>query len=421
MTLRTALAWSKSWFVRHESLWSIARKLATAQMASLQQVLRNVLCPCDAPGTTLFLDNVPGRSEWLHQLLGLDHDDVQGFWLDSTLANGPDHSLSTGLRYCPQCMERQFHSTLFQSYLVGSCPLHGTALTTRCPRCGGLKGIGAVTTDSFAWCPRCEMDYFPERGTWLHDYSSPRAAEALGAVAASLARRAVQGHLESAVNEWAREPGKVIPAQMPAYALLGDALRGLRKPFLTFECALRPGADFVCPTWDVAFGLAQAALVGFERLGVSAGVDPNLPLWRVAQASDSVRATYLTRRWVGVPPYASAAEVCRSLRNLSLSPMLCTGALPAPDSGGFVTGEFPTQACVDAVLHSVYLDALAWVRRPESPHSWDQWPLNRDPAHFPSVWVGHRLDDGRAALKLFGPCERDVIVASKLSTESVGL
>lgn len=418
--LRTALAWSAKWFVRHESLWSVARKLATTQMVSLRQVLERALCPPNAPSLRLFLRGEPKRTKWLKELLGLADADVEGFWLDGTVLGPQDGSICTGIRYCPTCMRQQFHSTLFQSYLLRTCPVHDDRLTTRCPSCGAFKLTHATVTDSFAWCARCHQPYFPEPRGWLHDYVSPEIAPTLTAVHDALSRRSAEGHVESAVRDWAREPGRVAPEHMPAFALLGDALRGLHHPLDQVSCTLGPGEEALCPSWLVSQQLASVTQAALRRLAHEVGQPPSWDLPVHARSGDLSRAAYLLVRWVGVRDDQSVAEAGRTLKNMTLSPVLFAATSVGAPNGAIVRGRDAQLACVLAGLRGIYLDALQWARKPCEPHSWDQWPLNRDPANFPTVWTGQLDESGGCKFGLYGP-DAGQLRWSENPTNAVGL
>lgn len=420
MTLRIALAWSSKWFVRHESLWSVARKLATTHLLSLRQVLERVLCPPEAPSSRLFLRGDPQRTVWLRGLLGLSDGDADGFWLDSTMRGPEDGSVCAGIRYCPTCMRQQFHSTLFQSYLLRTCPVHREALTTRCPRCAAPKLVHSTVTDCFAWCFSCDLPYFPEPRDWLRAYASPLVAPALVAAHAAFARRSSAAHVESAVREWAREPGRVVPEHAPAFALLGDALRGLQRPHADGTCTFGPGVDATCPSWLVSQQLAAVAQLSLGRLADEVGQPASWGLPLHAKSSDLSQAGYLLQRWVGVRNGQSAAEAGRALNNMALSPVLFAPWARGAAQGVIVQGVYARQVCVLAGLRGMYLDALQWVREPAEPHSWDHWPLNRTPALFPTVWTGQLDESGGCSFSLYGPDE-DQLRRSAIPTSSVGI
>lgn len=59
------------------------------------------------------------------------------------------------VRACWHCLGLGFHSVLFQHYALRRCPLHGTELTTQCPRCHACT---RPTFDSVAGAPfSCEQ------------------------------------------------------------------------------------------------------------------------------------------------------------------------------------------------------------------------------------------------------------------------
>lgn len=72
MMLRDAIAWTRRWFVRYESLWSIARKLAASNVATMEQVLCQITCRPELPSTRFFFQDEPHRNAWLAAILRLD-------------------------------------------------------------------------------------------------------------------------------------------------------------------------------------------------------------------------------------------------------------------------------------------------------------------------------------------------------------
>lgn len=422
MTLRIGLNWMPQWFVRYESLWSIARKLATGQMSSLRLMLQRALCPPEAPALTLFVGATTERSAWLSELLDMDACDLDGVWLDSTLPHRDDRSVCLGLRYCPTCMRGQFHSTLHQSYLLRACPMHGDRLTTCCPRCGAAKTAGsAPNVDSFSWCVKCHEPYFPEPGDWLDSYGAPRVGTSLADVFEKLRERSGAGHIESAAFNWAHEPGRVVPETQPAYALLGDALLGKATPIATETCELIAADEFVCPGWQQKHQMASVVQKSLSALAATVGLPPSLglPLWG-EHLDENRRAAALLTKWLGVYPDQSLAEAGRSLPPMTLSPVLLATRSRAVPAGAQIQGAAAELACVSSLVRGQFLDAIQSIREAAPATTWSHWPRLRDPARFPTVWTGVRTGDQAWQLSIFGPAVHQ-LAALKNPTATVGI
>ena len=275
--------------------------------------------------------------------------------------------------------------------------------------------------DSFSWCVRCHEPYFPEPGDWLDSYAAPRFSDRFGEVFQKLRVRSAAGHIESAAADWAREPGRVVPEEMPAYALLGDALLGKASPTATETCELVPPDDLVSPAWPLKHRLASTVQKSLAALAPEVGLPPSLglPLW--GEHLDEVRrAAYLLTGWLGVFPDQSPAEGGRGLRQMTLSPVLLAARSAGAPSGAQVHGTAAELTCVDSLVRGLFLDAHQSVREASPADTWRQWPLLRDPARFPTVWTGARTSNGTWQLSVFGPTVHQ-LSALKIPTTSVGI
>jgi hypothetical protein len=87
------------------------------------------------------------------------------------------------LRACWQCMKLGFHSVLFQHFALRRCPLHGTALSTKCPKCEAelRPSFMSVSRDPFT-CANCG-------GLWLRTVRPAWGDLDLSLVGAMLAGR----------------------------------------------------------------------------------------------------------------------------------------------------------------------------------------------------------------------------------------
>ena len=69
--------------------------------------------------------------------------------------------MATSLRYCPKCLERGFHSPLFQCQLISQCPLHRAALRSGCPDCRARTSYrleASLAADPLR-CQRCRRPW----------------------------------------------------------------------------------------------------------------------------------------------------------------------------------------------------------------------------------------------------------------------
>lgn len=410
MMLHDAIAWTRRWFVRYESLWSIARKLAASNLATMEQVLCHITCRPELPSTRFFFQDEPHRNAWLAAMLRLDARDASTVWLDGISSGPNDPAVCTGLRYCPRCMKQQFHSVLYQSYLLRNCPVHDVPLTTRCPRCKTPKLLSAKATSSFSECLRCGEEYFNEPRGWLDGFNSPDYGRQLAYVHECLARRRDDHYVESSVREWAQEPGRVVPDQMPAYALLGDALLERVKPVAWLQGTLTDDYGEVhSPKWFYAQRHASMVQDALAQLAASAGIPPSLGLPVHGRSTDTAKAAHLLVRYLGVRPGQDVRQAGRTMNSATLSPLLSSSQPFKGQSLGPLIGP-DAERIVALGVRGLFLEALNWVRAPAEPHSWDQWPLTRQAAPFPVVWHGrqYRASSGASVqANLYGPTDAE--------------
>lgn len=64
--------------------------------------------------------------------------------------------ISTELRYCPDCLNKLYHSAIFQHWAVERCPMHRIDLVDRCKICNhAIRVTGStIVSDPFG-CPSC--------------------------------------------------------------------------------------------------------------------------------------------------------------------------------------------------------------------------------------------------------------------------
>lgn len=60
------------------------------------------------------------------------------------------------LKYCPECMKKNYHSYLFQYCLVKVCPFHEIELIEKCPQCSQTKKWSLVNNNHYF----CDCGYY---------------------------------------------------------------------------------------------------------------------------------------------------------------------------------------------------------------------------------------------------------------------
>ena len=162
--LRSEYSWYASWTTGCDSIYALLCKFAWLNGLSARDV------------ANLFVSSRCGRKGVLVQQLNLDLREpdvfdlpkiaqlchttelavsaafVRGKYTESLAETCPD------LRYCPECLERGFHSALFQLAFVPRCPIHHGALKRQCGHCAGAipyRLSSSLLRKPFA-CPHCE-------------------------------------------------------------------------------------------------------------------------------------------------------------------------------------------------------------------------------------------------------------------------
>ncbi|CAG0959405.1 hypothetical protein ANRL4_00573 [Anaerolineae bacterium] len=166
--------WRRDWVAPYESLWSLLHKFAALNWVCVQgakQLFQK----------TSMADRRQRRShgKWnLHTLGGFDGeknrkvlklspDDLNHSLVTSLISSLEIRWLTpeTNLRYCPECINRGYHSIFHQLYAISKCPIHDIALTEQCQHCGRkityeLNGRGKATPYS---CPVCHTGLWAPR------------------------------------------------------------------------------------------------------------------------------------------------------------------------------------------------------------------------------------------------------------------
>lgn len=138
--------WRRDWVVPYESLWSLLHKFAALNwvyMRDVKQLFRKT--------STVDRWQRYGLGKWnLHTLWDFDAEKIRTALklspedLNQSLTISLISSLEIrwltpemALRFCPECINRGYHSVFHQLYALSECPIHGITLTEKCHRCGG--------------------------------------------------------------------------------------------------------------------------------------------------------------------------------------------------------------------------------------------------------------------------------------------
>ena len=144
-TPNTGICWRNGWFAAYESLWSLLRKFAFLNAASLKEIREN-LCQANAKVWSSAQWKCARRSDLrtfggidpllLSRILNVDHDRLRQGTLIPFLREG-EHEILTShyLRFCPSCIKLNFHASIYQTWLLRKCPIHDEPLTLRCDYC----------------------------------------------------------------------------------------------------------------------------------------------------------------------------------------------------------------------------------------------------------------------------------------------
>lgn len=166
--LRLGLAWNPDWFHAHESLWSALGKLVTVNLLDVPG-LRWVSEALKLLDSNLWLPITSAGAMETMSALGIPLPAAKTAFLFDLVPEPQDRVfISRGVRYCPLCLEKGFHSSIFQHLLVARCPVHGSTLEDACPRC---KMPFSSTADNPWQCGSCgtAIALFPGE-TWLQAF-----------------------------------------------------------------------------------------------------------------------------------------------------------------------------------------------------------------------------------------------------------
>lgn len=168
--LQSEVCWHPSWASTLESSWSLLRKFA----------FLNAALACDL---RLFFGSGKHKrstAHWkfarrsdLRVLTGIDnrllattlmipYKSLAATTVIPFIREGElDVLTSSFLRFCPFCLQRNFHSPLFQNLLIHTCPIHAERLTLRCQYCESENIPYTIDTVAFravTGCEKCVQD-----------------------------------------------------------------------------------------------------------------------------------------------------------------------------------------------------------------------------------------------------------------------
>ena len=133
------LVWPESYWRESESAWLSVHKLGFLNGlggAALKEAL--VRPQRDAQGCasgthSLFLSIAKARMKGTRP--PAREDVLRAFTLEELFAAHTEHVVVPHLRYCPECLRRWFHASIFQLGGISTCPIHKCALVSGCPQC----------------------------------------------------------------------------------------------------------------------------------------------------------------------------------------------------------------------------------------------------------------------------------------------
>jgi hypothetical protein len=162
------LAWNPKWWHQAESFWSLLNKLAYANVTSLGEIL-DFLGFSEAKGQrSLLFSPSAGRAVQLCLALELSPSVATSLFASIGPRRFEARSCTRlALRWCPACLEQNFHAVIFQDFRLSHCPWHGSRLRDSCPKCG--RKIDPV--GNAAWtCNGCLSKINSPGAKWLNEF-----------------------------------------------------------------------------------------------------------------------------------------------------------------------------------------------------------------------------------------------------------
>lgn len=169
LQLEKSWCWRDDWVTGFDSVYGLLSKFAKLNAMGARD-LAHLFIDRDcgqrtaiirAPKVDLRTSSFFDLTE-MGRLLRLDPEHLRHAFLLDRLTNSRRRS-SDVLRWCPHCANAGFHSPVFQLDLLVSCPAHGKAIHSRCPKCRSQIPY-RLQPDVFAHpfcCPSCNADLAP--------------------------------------------------------------------------------------------------------------------------------------------------------------------------------------------------------------------------------------------------------------------
>lgn len=137
--------WRPESVAPYESAWSLVNKFVALNHVDITEsarlLVRHERAAAKRHPTSLIdvacsHDLDPRRLQWLFKLPGamVYHAFVDPYRYPAITSWGVD-AVAANLRFCPVCIQKGFHTPLFQVLAIVKCPMHLEPLTELCPRC----------------------------------------------------------------------------------------------------------------------------------------------------------------------------------------------------------------------------------------------------------------------------------------------
>lgn len=388
------LTWVSQWFHRFESLWSIARKIASASVLEHERVLRLLADERRFAADRWCMKLSPHAATYLQSVLGVSADDVETIWANRMLCGAEDPALSLGFRYCRQCMAHGFHSVLHQLYLINRCPLHDERLLTECPHCQARSDNPMRAMSSYTRCARCGREFFPPERGWLADYRLPESTEAFEGVAAAFSRRSLEGYVESRWRCWDAVRHRTGVPERPAFAVIGDNLRGMGLVIWSGIVPIWSTSSYYEPGLHHVEWMQRAVLGRLSHLRKRDGCDIRF----IQTSADNPRRARDVALWLAMQKLGVGSQLEPSYTRRDLNTDLLLGVLGS--RRGYITKRSVSVELIHAAVESVYADALTWMLERSRESRWDDWLADGRQLRFPVLWTASPVTGGKSSYEL---------------------
>ena len=182
-------------FARFSSLYCIVQLLVALNALPLKSAIRRYTVG-ENPKANFYQ-----REEWQLQVIaadaGISPAELEYAFMDPWLGGEEPAEIDvcSHLRVCPECVEADYHSALFQSPFVLRCPAHGCLLVDRCQHCRRRRpyNMSAVEDDRRPFACRCQETEWIQMISVLrrHECDADRTDQLLGFLNWTLSARAL--------------------------------------------------------------------------------------------------------------------------------------------------------------------------------------------------------------------------------------